>query len=407
MMEFKRGSLVTAPTQDQQESAPETQQDDVPDPGAHSRTRARTNDVPVNSFTAKTWTKVLSVYLSVLLALTMFDAGALTAYADDAAASEPVSTEVAADEEELAEESGEDPLAWAATAQSHDLDADAVAGLLPEERAVAAEVVPIVTARTVSAEDSHAIVDADIAARVAPNVLAWGAPYQVQSGFHVKGKRVQAAYDLGNLSALLEGGYLGGSREGDRFALTLDAPFLYVNDAGHVTATFSEEEWRLRTALATEAAGAGEEGGAASYDEALTRAAEAAADPQQAKNAPRAAIFADAVPDGWSLWQEHGGDYVRVSDEQMAEGVSGRLVFVYEGNDGKFAADAVLPAFDLGFAGEVPADAVATVHFGYEAHSFTAVAEGDAELVTVYGDAKRASVASYSLVTGPSPWAAA
>lgn len=403
MMEFKRGSLVTAPTQDQQESAPETQQDDVPDPGAHSRTRARTNDVPVNSFTAKTWTKVLSVYLSVLLALTMFDAGALTAYADDAAASEPVSTEVAADEEELAEESGEDPLAWAATAQSHDLDADAVAGLLPEERAVAAEVVPIVTARTVSAEDSHAIVDADIAARVAPNVLAWGAPYQVQSGFHVKGKRVQAAYDLGNLSALLEGGYLGGSREGDRFALTLDAPFLYVNDAGHVTATFSEEEWRLRTALATEAAGAGEEGGAASYDEALTRAAEAAADPQQAKNAPRAAIFADAVPDGWSLWQEHGGDYVRVSDEQMAEGVSGRLVFVYEGNDGKFAADAVLPAFDLGFAGEVPADAVATVHFGYEAHSFTAVAEGDAEPVTVYGDAKRASVASYSLVNRSEP----
>ena len=254
-----------------------------------------------------------------------------------------------------------------------------------------------------SAEDSHAVVDADIAARVAPNVLAWGAPYQVQSGFHVKGKRVQAAYDLGNLSSLLEGGYLGGSREGDRFALTLDAPFLYVNDAGHVTATFSEEEWRLRTALATEAAGAGEEGGAASYDEALTRAAEAAADPQQAKNAPRAAIFADAVPDGWSLWQEHGGDYVRVSDEQMAEGVSGRLVFVYEGNDGKLAADAALPAFDLGFAGEVPADAVATVHFGYEAHSFTAVAEGDAELVTVYGDAKRASVASYSLVNRSEP----
>lgn len=185
MADVKRNDSVDVTTQDARTFRQASERGVVHDSGAHWHTRVRDNTAPVNSFTAKTWTKVLSVCLSVLLALTMFDAGALTAYADDAAASEPVSAEVAADGEEPAEESGEDPLAWAATAQSHDLDADAVAGLLPEERAVAAEVVPIVTARTVSAEDSHAVVDADIAARVAPNVLAWGAPYQVQSGFHV------------------------------------------------------------------------------------------------------------------------------------------------------------------------------------------------------------------------------
>ena len=363
-----------------------------------------------NSFTAKTWVRVLSVLLSVLLALTMFDATAMVSYADELPGDEAIeiqgdpSHDEAEGEDEAAQDATENPLAWTDSAQEHDLDADILADLLPEDRVAAAEVVPIVTARTMAAEDPHAVVDADIAARVAPNVLAWGAPYHTQSGFFAKGERVRAVYDLGNLRTLLEGGFLGGSREGDRFALTLDVPFLYVDDGGRVATTFSEEEWRLRTALAAEVAAAAEGNGAESYEEAIDRAAQRAADSQDIAAAPRTAIFADAVPRDWSLWQEHDGSYVRISDEQMSAGVSGRLIFIYEGNGGRLEADAELPAFDLGFAGTVPADAVASVHFGYEAHSFTGrTDEGESDPVTVYGDAKRASVASYGLVNRAEP----
>lgn len=372
------------------------------DSGAHWHTEVPAAPAPVNSFAAKTWTKVLSVCLSLLLALTMFDATALTSYASELSdAATPMADMPESESGDSAGEKGDsaETSLWTASAQSQSLPKEALTALLPQGRVSAAEVLPAVTTATVAAEDREAIVDADIASRVTPSVRAWGSPFNVETGFFVKGAPVHAEYDLGNLADSLEGGYVAGSQKGDRFALTLEVPFLYVNDEGTLGKTFSEEEWRLRTALADQVAAAKNGQGVASYDEALSRAREAAKAKGATEKAMRAAIFAEKVPEGWSLWQEHDGSYVRMTDADLAAGVSGRLVFIYEANGGKLSADATAPRFDMGFVGDVPSDETVAVHYGYEAHSFTARANKKGETPAAeYGDVKRASLGAYGLV---------
>ena len=82
----------------------------------------------------------------------------------------------------------------------------------------------------------------------------------------MKSGRAKAAFELGNLDALLKGGYLAGSKPGDRFALTLEVPYLYIDDEGNLATTSSQEEWKLRCALADQASRAtsGAEGAPAS-----------------------------------------------------------------------------------------------------------------------------------------------
>ena len=414
MADVKRNDSVDATTQDARTFRQASERGVVHDSGAHWHTRVRDNTAPVNSFTAKTWTKVLSVCLSFLLAFMMFDATAFPSYAngvnDEATPlaesgegegeSEAIEDGIAKDDVEA--EDAEDQaarMAWAKSAQEQPIDPADLEALLPSDLINVEDVCPTVTADVVAAENPDAAVDADIASRISPVLRTWGAPLKVDSGFYVRGQRLSAVYDLGNLSDLLEGGYVAGSREGDRFVLTMDVPFLYLDDSGKVAKTFSEEEWRLRTALVDEASVAGSDEGAATYEEAFDRALETAKDASAASGAMRAALFADKVPQDWAIWQEHAGAYARITDEALQEGVSGRLVFVYEGNGGKLTADAVLPAFEMGFVGDVPADAAIDVHYGYEAHSFTGRLQSNgAEPPTTYGDAKRASLGSCTLV---------
>ena len=53
------------------------------DTDAHWHTRVPAPPAPVNTFSTKLWVRVLSVCLSLLLAVTMFDATALVSYADE------------------------------------------------------------------------------------------------------------------------------------------------------------------------------------------------------------------------------------------------------------------------------------------------------------------------------------
>ncbi|MCI8425555.1 MAG: hypothetical protein HFJ72_07855, partial [Adlercreutzia sp.] len=361
------------------------------DSGAHWHTRVRANGAPQNSFTAKTWTKVLSVSLSLLLALTMFDATALTSYAGEL---EDTATPLA---ESIGEEGGElatpeaPDTSWAADLQDQDHEA-AIEALLPDGTTDASEVLPQVT---VASEEA---VESDLSSKVRPALIAYGTPLGASQGFYVKGAPVAAFFELGDAVTRLEGGYLAGSKPGDRFVLTLEVPFLYPDADGNAQPTYSEEEWRYRTALAAvaDAVTAGEEGAAADISEALVQASDRAAtdDPS---GAMRAAVYADGVPQGWSVWQEHGGAYLPVTDDMMAEGVSGRLVLRYDANDGKLDAAAALPELSLGLVGGVPEGTPVSVYYGYEYHSFTpAAAEGD-KPQTLYGDVKRGAAGSYTL----------
>ncbi len=364
------------------------------DTDAQWHTRVRADTAPVNSFTTKTWAKVLSVCLSLLLAFTMFDATALTSYADEVAdETTPLAQGADAAASEPETPKGPDA-AWAAALQNADIDADSLSALLPGELVGAEEVLPQVTAAAEGA------VVADIAGRLAPNRVAYGKPFSASQGFFVKDGAVKADFELGDLGTLLEGGFVAGSKKGDRFVLTMEAPFLYTDAEGNVASTYSEEEWRYRTMLSdvADAIVSGEQGAPADADQATQAAAARAAEESVPADAMRAAVFAEAVPEGWSVFQEHDGAYLPVTDAMMAAGVSGHLVFRYDANDGKLDAAANLPQLSLGLVGGVPEGTPVSVYYGYEYHSFTAQAvEGKPAPEPQYGDVKRGAAGAYSL----------
>ncbi len=234
------------------------QRENAYDSQAHWHTEVPAAPAPINSFAAKTWTKVLSVCLSLLLALTMFDATALTSYADELADNATPMADTAdqeeaakAAEEEARQKAAEDEkTAWATTVQGAALDQKVLASLVPQKLTSATEVLPQVT---VDADQAKETKKADLASRVRPNLIISGVPYSGAQGLYVKGTKARANFELGNLDASLEGGFIAGSREGDRFVFTIEAPYLYTDDEGNVATTYSQEEWKLRTALANEA----------------------------------------------------------------------------------------------------------------------------------------------------------
>lgn len=256
------------------------------DSQAHWHTKVPASAAPVNAFAVKPWVRVLSVCLSLLLALTMFDASALTSYADEVGEASTPLADTASDggvEEDAAKA---DRSEWAATVQGEALDAEALAGLMPKDTVAAEEVLPQVTTVTEGVKKEDA---ADLASRLRPNLVVSGAPYGAGTGLYVKGVRAQAVFELGNLEGLLQGGHLAGSKPGDRFVLTLEVPYLYTDDDGTVATSYSQEEWKLRTALTAQAsqARAGAEGAPSSLAEARAAAARAAADPATVNRAMR------------------------------------------------------------------------------------------------------------------------
>ena len=199
------------------------------DTDAHWHTRVPAPPAPVNTFSTKLWVRVLSVCLSLLLAVTMFDATALVSHADE------LTDEVAplASTGSASENTAPDT-AWAAALQGQALDEAVLASLVPAGLIPASDVLPQVTA------DSEGMAEedrADLTGRVRPHLVMSGVPYSASQGLFLKNTRAQASFELGNLGLLLEGGTLAGSKAGDRFVFTMDVPYLYTDDGGDVATT--------------------------------------------------------------------------------------------------------------------------------------------------------------------------
>ena len=99
---------------------------------------------------------------------------------------------------------------------------------------------------------------------------------------------------------LLQGGHFGGTSDSDRVVLTFEAPYLYEGALGNIGTTLCREEWLVR-------------GGDAQDMRAVL------------------AVSADQLPAGWAVYTEHRGKYLERTAEELAQGLSGRILFVYKG----------------------------------------------------------------------------
>lgn len=381
------------------------------------------------------WQRVLSVTMSLLLAATMFDATGLSPLFADASAAEAESSQPsdgAADGDQPTEgdqsaegaDNGEDSDESANPAESGNDDqspagdgngseatepsgeGNGETATQPEDEPApideAAEAAKLLPEHLVSATDvlpSKFEGDDDISSRINPTVTLFGAPMVAGTGFLVKNGPAQAEYTLGNLAALLEDGRLGGSAVGDAVVLTFELPYLYEDADGQLATTYSEELWKVKRGIT--------------------------ADNNAAGAAPmRAALFADAVPQGWSAWQEHDGAYLKLTDADLKAGVSGKIVFRYEGEvpaglttqeaedyngptaatapnrtPAAITAESSMPTVGFGLVGAVPADEEVAVRFGYEARSFTpAPTAEDENPATQYGRAMVKTLGSVNLL---------
>ena len=170
----------------------------------------------------------------------------------------------------------------------------------------------------------------NVASLLDPRVDVSGAPRADAGFYQVGSSAAHVDVELGQLRSALGDGHLGAAYDGDRVVVTVDAPYLYFTDDGTLKETLSPEEWLQN---------GGQEAGM------------------------RAAVVADEVPEGWSVWTRWSAEegYQRVGDDDVRSGVSGRIVLRYDGVEGtdtaggRLRADSVMPSFDLRFAGDVPA----------------------------------------------------
>ncbi|MCI9260964.1 MAG: hypothetical protein HFJ71_00580 [Eggerthellaceae bacterium] len=271
-----------------------------------------------------------------------------------------------------------------AAIQQQPLDQEALRNLMPAQLTDVAQVLPQTTLDGATAEMSQLVSSA-----LRPELAAWGAPL-VSSGYLTDDQRLSVRFGLGNRAVLLQGGALGGMNDADPFVFTLDVPYLYEKDDGTMATTLSEEEWRLRLALATEAQKAADD--ATATLAAVQDAAAQRAQGDTPRSAARAVLYGQALPKGWTLWQVHGEGYRRITEAELQEGVSGRLVLRAEN---PVTAETELPAFELGLKGSVPEGAQVDVVWGYEVRSMS-----DAAGAVTRGLAKRAAAGSVTLCSG-------
>ena len=89
---------------------------------------------------------------------------------------------------------------------------------------------------------------------------------------------------------------------GDVVALTFNAPYLYQNAKGDYVRTNSTEEWKAA-------------GGADAN--------------------MRAVVACDELPQGWTVYTEHMGQYQERTAKELKRGLSGTIVLRYEGAQDK------------------------------------------------------------------------
>lgn len=207
-----------------------------------------------------------------------------------------------------------------------------------------------------------------LAARMDYSLNATGALQASDGSYHVDDAALSLAPSFGNLPVLLDGGHLGGAETGDVVALTFTAPYIYVKKAATAAGddakdaevsygtTLSEEEWKARD---------GESAGM------------------------RAVIFG-TLPAGWTVYTEHMGRYLKHDEKDLKKGLSGTIVFRYEGvqddngitvreTRGQLDAATALPELSATIHGKVPATEPVEVTAGYIVNSFTAARDEEGE----------------------------
>ena len=145
----------------------------------------------------------------------------------------------------------------------------------------------------------------DISERLIAGLEAWGAPVSTESGFLLKNRRLSLRLGLGDLGAQLAGGFMGGAESGDAVVLMLDVPYLYSADsAGTLASTLSPEEWAIRVERAQQLESADT---CDTAEDVAFRALASASIDKAERAAARVAVFADKVPQGWSVWRLRQG----------------------------------------------------------------------------------------------------
>ena len=197
-----------------------------------------------------------------------------------------------------------------------------------------------------------------------------GALQASDQSFQIQGSSLVLTPSLGNLDALLEGGYLGAADESDVVALTFTAPYVYRQQpAADATSEEAAEAETNPTYVQT-----------LSREEWLANGGDT--------TGARVAISASDIPAGWSVWTEHDGKYLKATKQTLAEGLSGSIVLRYEGlqdengitineTRGRLYANAVMPSLVVTIAGDMPITQELPIYAGYMVQSFNS-ATGEA-----------------------------
>lgn len=373
----------------------------------------------------------MSVVMAVLLAVTMFDTSSLSPLVAEAAPEEPAveapiddtaateteeptesdSTEPDASvteegEEATPEETEETAKPKLSELQGIALDQSALETLAPDGLIPLDEVTPAFEEGTESLEDI-----------IIPALNVWGAPLAASTGYLVSDQPLHVALTLDEEA--LNRGFIGGTAAADRFNFTIELPYVYkASEDGTLGVTASAEEWMVRAALAQ----AYDETADNATTEEIQSAAAALIETMDPTQATRAVLRSSDIPQGWKLWQRHGSGWLPLTADDLAAGISGKVLFRYEGLGlGDSAADKALqestdeadialrdavvpgaldatsqlPEFELTVVGSLDEGHSIPVVWGYEGHSYTNK-EGEVTL----GAARRAAVESIPLAAG-------
>ena len=204
------------------------------------------------------------------------------------------------------------------------------------------------------------------AERFSYSLEASGALQDSDGNYQVNGAELALTSSFGDLDRQLDGGHLGGWEDADGVALVFNAPFVYRTEAeGQSDAdgkqvydyatTLSEEEWKFRKADG---------------------------------DGMRVVLHADELPQGWSVYTQHGDQFLKRTAKELADGLSGVVVFRYDGvqdengiteksTRNQLTADAALPSVKAYVLGDVPAKVGLPLSAGYVVNSYTAGRDDD------------------------------
>ena len=351
--------------------------------------------------------RVLAVLLSVLLVSTMWtDASiaeartrvlgdtpsATPADGNDGAADAAADDNDAKDAEDAAATDADDADADKADGDNADASGDSsepdLDSFLPEGLVEADKVLPKVSDKLQQTKRDHLMTTASAKAddvkralqeRFAFSLTPTGALRASDDAYQLGGgAALNLAADLGNLDVLLDGGYLGAVEDTDVVALTFTAPYVYALNADGTPATAAQ----LAAAAGSAAPDAPAVKQTLSQEEWKAYGGEALG--------MRVMLAADELPVGWTVWTEHRGRYLKHTAADLKAGLSGTIVFRYEGvqdkngitvpeTRGQLAAGAAMPQLVARIAGDIPVDQRLDVTAGYAVSSFTAALEETAD----------------------------